>query len=572
VEAVEWVEAVERVEGIGAVAAVRALSLLLLLAGLLPRPARGDEYPITLTVTSAPVLGVDEDADVHVEIADTLPAPRDPPRILASTGRVEDIVRLGARSFVGRYVLPAGRFPQAAILVAEVGEVPVRGFVVLRLRAAASPAFRTDPGAAVTLRIGEKEFGPQRAGRDGNVRVPVVVPPGIGYGVARSVNGFGQATEQTIDLRIPPFRRMLLAAPEAIAAGTVREVAVYAVDASGVPLDLAGIALAVSGGKPQPLGGRPGEARFLVRAPPSLRQGPLRLQAALRAEPEVIASAELPVTPGPPQRLVLRPDRPRLPLGNGSSMRVYLAAEDSFGNPTDPGEATVLADGMRVETRPAEDGRLVAIVPAPARYAGRDHLEVEAALGSAYASQRIPLGNLPFPDLHGDGLPWLMVTPRLGVVWSLRHSAGAALLLEALGRRQRWPQWLLVGLSVGVLSIDSTASDQLGVSEISLLQLPVLVLARAQRRLAGRLSVGGGVGLGAIWTDARVTSFGRDVSGDRLAPAAEAGGEAALRLPAGQVVLGLRYLAVRGGRLSSGDEIRGNTGGLVADLGYRLAW
>jgi hypothetical protein len=533
--------------------------------------ARAEEA-VTVTVSAAPVLGVDQEAEVRIAISEALPPPAEPPRAFASAGRIEDITRTGPRSFVGRYLLPAERFPQAAILVVELRESARRGFTVVRLRAAASPAFRTDPGAAVTLRIGEKEFGPQRASRDGSVRVPVVVPPGVNYGVARSVNEFGESTEQTIDLRIPPFRRLLLAAPEAIAAGRVREVAVYALDAAGLPLDPSGVALRASSGKAQPLGGRTGEARFLVRAPVSLRQGPLRLEASLRAEPDVRLAADLPVAPGPPHRLVLHPDRPRLPLGVGSSMRVYLAAEDLLGNPTDASDATVLVDGVRIDTGAAEDGRTMVIVPAPSGYAGRDHLELEAALGSAYAAQGIPLSNLPFPSLPGNGLPRLMVTPRLGVVWSLRRPPGAALLIEVLGRRRRWPEWLVVGLSLGLFSIESTAADRLGISEITLVQIPVLALARYQRRLARRLLLGAGIGLGAVWTDARVTSFGRDIPGQRLAPAGELGGEAAVRLPAGQMVLGLRYLLVRGGRLSSGDELRGNTGGLVADLGFRLAW
>jgi hypothetical protein len=329
--------------------------------------------------------------------------------------------------------------------------------------------------------------------------------------------------------------------------------------------------LQTSSGKPQPVGGRPGEARFLVRAPAARGPRPLRLEAALRGDPQTTVVADLPIAAGPPSRLRLRPDRARLPLGEGSSMRIYLVAEDAYGNPTDASAATVLVDGVPLATRPADDGGTMAVVPAPARYTGRDHLELEAALGGTYASHRIPLANLPAaPRLVRP--PRLMVTPRLGMVWNLRRTPGAALLLEVLGRRQSWPSWLAVGLSLGLLSIDSTAADELGVSDISLMQLPLFAVARATRPLTGRLMVGIGVGVGAVWTDARVTSFGRDVPGQRLAPGGEVGGELALRLAVGQLVLGLHYLVVQVGELSSGDRLLGNTAGLVADLGYRLAW
>jgi hypothetical protein len=252
-------------------------------------------------------------------------------------------------------------------------------------------------------------------------------------------------------------------------------------------------------------------------------------------------------------------------------MRVYLAAEDPFGNPTDASAATVFVDGVNVETRAAEDGRTMVVIPAPPRYQGRDHLQVEAVLGAAYASQDVPLGNLP-SSLAPVGLPRLIVTPRLGVVWGQRRQAGAVLLLEALGRHSRWPPWLLVGFSLGLLSGESSASDQLGISEITLMQLPLLALCRYQRRVQRRVLVGAGVGVGAVWTDARVTSFGREVPGQSLSPAGEVGGETALAASVGQVVLGVRYLLAGVGRLSSGDRLAGNSGGLVADLGYRLAW
>jgi hypothetical protein len=541
--------------------------LCCLLAG---RAARAEDPTpaLTVTVAAAPVLGIDQESEIRVDVAASVPPPRQAPRLHASTGHVEELVRAGPRSFIGRYVLPAERFPQAAILVAELDEggPPVRGFAVVPLSAAASPAFHTDPGAEVTLRIGDSAFGPQKALRDGSVRVAVVVPPGIGYALARSVNEFGLATEQTVDLRIPPFRRLLLVAPEAVPAGSVNEVAVYAVDAAGLPVESSAVVLRVAGGKAQPLGGRKGEARFLVGAPAAAVRGPLRLEAALRSDPQITLSAVVPVAAGPSRRLVLHPDRARLPTG--SSLRVYLAAEDLFGNPTDASAAVVLVDGAPVQTRAAEDGRTMVLIRAPP---GRDHLEIEAALGSAYTAERVALDNPP-PSLHGTGLPRLMITPRLGVVWSLRREPGIAALLELLGRRRRWPDWLVAGCSLGLVATEATAADGRGISRIRLLQLPLLALARYQRRLERGLLLGAGIGLGVQWTEARVTSFGRAVAGQRLGLAAELGGETALPLPTGRLVLGLRYLVVRGGRLSSGDELLGNAGGLVADLGYRLAW
>jgi hypothetical protein len=547
---------------------------VVLAAVLAARAGRAEPVTQSVTVTvgaSTLVLGIDQETELHIETdADAAALPR----VVASTGRIEDLARTGPRSFAGRYVLPAERFPQAALLVAEVaaGETLVRGYTVVRLRAAASPAFHTDPGAAVTFRVGEKEFGPQVAPKDGWVRVPVVVPPGVNFGVARSVNQFGVATEETIDLKTPPFRQVLLVGPEVFAAGAVREVAVYAVDRSGTPVESAEIALRLPSGRPQPLGGRPGEARFLLRAPPG--PGPFPVQALLRSDPSTAVAADIAVVPGPPARLVMSPDRGRLPIGEGSSMRVYLTAEDQFGNATDAARTAVLVDGAPVELRPAPDGRMMAVVPAPTEWRGRDHVEVEAALGSAYTAQRIALGNVPAParQQSPDAMPRLTVTPRLGLLLTSRQPPGASLLLEALARGQTWPEWFVLGATVGLLATEISASDWAGVSNVSVQQIPLLLIARYQRRVQRRLLVGLDVGLGATWAQARVRSFGRSIPGQGLAPAATLGAETAVRLPPGQVVLGARYVLVSIGRLSSGDRLLGNSGGLIADLGYRLAW
>jgi hypothetical protein len=559
-----------------------AAALVVGLAGLgpggLPDPD-GVGHPgaaaVTLTLGSSNlVLGIDQETELRIELGPDV-ATSEPPRVLASAGHVDDLVRTGPRSFVGRYVLPTERFPQAAILVADLPQGPrrLRGMLVVPLRAAASPAFRTDPGAAVTLRIGEKEFGPQKAQRDGNVRIAVVVPPGVAFGLARSTNEFGETTEQTIDLKIPPFRRMLVVAPETIRAGSVDEIAIYAVDLGGVPLDGAQVVMTSPTGKAQPLGGQPGEARFLVRAPPLVATGALHLKAALRNDREVAMPIDIPVVAGPPAHLVLSPDRGRLAIGVESSMRVYLSAEDQFGNGTDAGSAAVLVDGAPVPTRPTEDGRVMAMVPAPASYRGRDYLEIEAALGPTYTAQRIPLVNLPGPTPAARGAyPRLTVTPRLGLVWGFRQPPGAAMMLEALGRGERWPEQLLIGLGVGLLATDADVADSLGISHVGLREIPILALVRFQYRAAPRLLVAASAGAGVTFAQGRILTFEREIRGQNLAPTVEAGLEAAVRLVNGQAVVGARYMLINVGKLSSGDELLGNAAGLIMDLGYRLAW
>jgi hypothetical protein len=543
-------------------------SLVLVLAQAEPEPPTVN---LTLGSTNL-VLGIDQETELRVQVNQDVDD-AETPRILTSAGHVDDLARTGVRSWVGRYVLPAERFPQAAILVAELPSDPrrLRGMLVVPLRAAASPSFRTDPGASVTLRIGEKEFGPQKAPKDGMVRIAVVVPPGITFGLARSINEYGESTEQTVDLKIPPFRRLLVAAPATVQAGAPQQIAVYGVDGSGLPLDSGQMVAFPSTGKAQPLGGRPGEARFLVWAPP-LVSAPLHLQVAVRNDRDTTQSIDIPVVPGPPAHLAMRPDRPRLAVGAGT-MQVFLSAQDQFGNATDAAQASVLADGAPVATHPTDDGRVVAVVPAPDRYRGRDYLELEAALGPTYTAQKIPLTNLPGPTPAARGAyPRLTVTPRLGMVLSFHQNPGASVMLEALARGEQWPERLLIGMGVGLLATDLDVSDSMGLSHVDLREIPIVALVRVQHRASPRILVAASAGAGITFAQGRVLSYEREIRGQTVAPTVEGGLEAALRLVTGQLVVGARYMLVSLPRLSSGDRLLGNSAGPIIDLGYRLAW
>jgi hypothetical protein len=66
--------------------------------------------------------------------------------------------------------------------------------------------------------------------------------------------------------------------------------------------------------------------------------------------------------------------------------------------------------------------------------------------------------------------------------------------------------------------------------------------------------------------------MGFDATGSAYAPALAAGAEVALTLKPGRLVIGLRYLWCKLGRTSQGDEITGNSAGLIGDIGYRMTF
>jgi hypothetical protein len=541
------------------------------LAELPTTPAR-----VTLAMAApSPVLGIDDETELRIVATGTFASPLPFPRILCSAGRVEDLVREGPTSFSARFLLPSSRFPHAAIVVADFSHdsLILRGSLAVRLRAAASPGFRTDPGASVTVRVGDKEFGPVVAPADGNIRVPVVVPPGIDFALARSVNRRGKSSQQFLDLKIPPAQRALVVAPEKLAAGSAAEVAVLAVDPNGRLVDPSTIVLASSGPRPQPLGSlAPGEARFLVRVPPSLQDPTLHLTASLREQPHVTAEADIVLISAPTAQVMLQPEATppdSIPL---HSLRVFLSTQDAFGNLTDAGEASVLVDGQPAAPHATEDGRAMLLLLPPAVPAGREAIEVEAVLDGGHATERIPLALfVRQPPPEALQAPRYTLSPRLGLLWNLHQPPGVALFVEGMASLHPSLAGFTFGATAGYLHSSFNSWSSAGAGTVALDQIPLLAQARYSHRI-NRIALSLGAGAGMVLAQARLHAFASEVSGHSVAFAWEGSTEAAFLLHRSQVVLGVRYLVMSLGKLSSGDVMVGNTGGFVLDAGYRIGW
>jgi len=532
---------------------------------------------VTLTLADpSPVIGVTGETELRIEVTDPPESPMPLPRVLCSAGQVEDLGREGPLTFTARYILPSARFPQPAILVAEFAPATglLRGWTPVPLRAAATPSLRTDPGAEVTLHVDDRDFGPQTAPADGLVHIPVVVPPGVEFATARSVNQHGKATEQPLDLRVPYSQRLLFAPPPSLVAGTVGEVAVYAVEPSGRPADASTLVMRARGAKVQPLGSLlAGEARFLVYAPTVLRHKALRIEAQLKGQSTTLIATSIHLVPARAAGLFLEPEAPRLARSGRTGIRVFLGAEDAYGNPVDAAHADVLVDGKNTTVRSSDQGEPMVFVSAPPG-SNRRKVTVEGLLDDGHAIRTIPIGvdrpRLVLPT--GPGLsPRYTLTPRLGLLWNLGSEAGATFFVEgAAYRSTRYPDFG-VGLSLGVIRSWFEAESAGGITRTSLATLPVL-FGLHQRFTAGRgflaLGAGGGFAIGF----ASMHSFGATVTGHGYGAALEASAETGFVVGNARLIFSLRYLAVYLAKLSSGDRISGNAAGTVADIGYRFVW
>jgi hypothetical protein len=531
---------------------------------------------VTITLADpSPVIGITGETELRIDVADAPDEGMPLPRVLCSIGQIEDLGREGPASFSARYILPAGRFPQPAIIVAEFNNLawPLRGMTTVRLRAATTTSMHTDPGSQVTLRVADRDFGPQTAPASGVVRIPIVVPPGVEFATARSVNQYGKATEQVVDLHVPYAQRLLFTAPVSMRAGSVAELAVYAVEPSGRPANGASLVLRATNASIAPLGSRiPGEARFLVRAPAVLRGRHLRIEAQLEGQSTTRLATLIDLEPGPATGLALEPESSFLVPGGGST-RLFLGAEDAFGNPVNAADADVLVNDKLVSAKAEIDGQPVILVPAPSPQ--QKSVVVEGVLDGAHAVRSLPVGipaKAPAPALpFANPSPSYTVTARLGLLWSLGEAEGATFFVDAMAFRiPRLPD-VGLGLSVGAIETRFAAENPYALTKTQLTTVPVLFHLH-YRANAGRTFVGVGTGAGLAVSFGRFETYGTTVTGTSSGAAAEASVEAGLHLRHGHLVLAARYLFVDLARFSSGDAVNGNAAGMAVDVGYRAGF
>ena len=663
-----------------------------------PSPAGTTSTAVTITVTATTptlTLGVDTATTLLVTVEGPLAAAAVPARTQATVGTIGPLIPHGAPgSFTAEYQVPRDRIPQSAIVSVEValpGDRRVHATTRLLLPAATSFPLRTSPNAMVSLEIAGRLFGPQKADSDGNVSLAIVVPPYVASGRARAVNKFGIASETDVDLQPREYPRVLLIAPPSGQAGDTVEVEVWAVQPSGEPAPPEEIDLRASAGTVRRMGGVPGLARFAFTLPPQVGPGEVRLEAAMADGTSTRTDTVL-VHAGPASEVLIASNPARLVVGSGSVAHLSVVARDRFGNSVPVDGMTITADGQDLPTVLAT-AEATAEIPAPATWTGRDHVVLQARLGTLqtttnlrvtggpparaelranrqtvqgndprgvevllelFDEQGVPtsatrvmwqtndkgaLERLPAPRFGtyavrfvpartlrdhiasisvtvDDGItnisaekgpegnigarslkaakavlveagPRRLATARVGVMSNLGGSFGQSAFLEAtvpLLRSGPLARLFSAGLAAGYLHSQANIQPSPGPSP-GLFQVPAQVNIHQVPILAmGRFNIPGGLPVQfSVSASVGMTFATTSVIPDEESPFAAtrgsahaviwgAGADAAFLLRPGELVLGAHYLHAHLGRNSNGDHLDGNALGLIADLGFRLAF
>lgn len=553
------------------------------------------ESGLTIAIgPEAPVLGVDSYVTLHIRPASGTSWPKGRrPRVLnvqVSAGTVEDLRPDGQEGFRARRVLPTRRAPQGVMVLAHatLRDTSLWAVAFVPLPAMAAPAFHTDPDAEVSMLVGNRLFGPKRANAQGDVRVPIVVDPGVQVALARSTNAHGRMAEETLDLGVPPFQRALLWLPASADHGRPTEFWLFAMNERARPDCAPTFTVFSEKQRAQPLQTGCGWARYLAAAPLLAERPTLEVTAyarpsdqpatGRRPEGPPAALGKVALHPGPAARLLLLPNRSHLLVGSGQRLLVVVRAEDAFGEPTEVGNTRVYVDGVPVTAVRRESGHLQIVVPAPRR-ARAPRLVVEA-LSSPQVHGRIevvlerPAQAVAKTHPEGPEYGWAVLA-RAGPIASPDMGMGPAFGVEAQHQLLTWSAWprglFLTASAAYIRHAEKLVADT-GITRVRVEAVPLLLGPTWRLRPLPSFAIFLGMSAGVAHLSAAHESYGITVSGGGWTTAARFSAEGVLGGGLLQLALGASFTDIPGAGVSSRDRLRGGVGGFCLHLGLRRRW
>jgi len=172
----------------------------------------------------------------------------------------------------------------------------------------------------------------------------------------------------------------------------------------------------------------------------------------------------------------------------------------------------------------------------------------------------------------------LVAAARAGFYTSFGPSVGPAVFLEGLAPIRLAHVRLFAGVSVGYLGSDVTGRgvQGTGTARVETNQVPLLAVGRAGLSWASGFEMAAALEAGWSWAWVRLTTApsGSTVTDLGTANAPALGGGLLLTYPLrpGRLALGLLYLWIDLGQTSQGDQLNGNSAGMIADLGYEMTF
>lgn len=156
------------------------------------------------------ILGQDAQAAISFVLQDALGnVSADDLMIASSSGEVQNVADQGGGRFTARFATPRVNYPQLALIGVSDLRDPngVFGAIAVPLSGKTDYPVQAEPNSSVSLKIGDRTYGPVKANLAGSARIPVIVPPGI-QKATQIEDRNGQIVEKAIDLRVPETPRL----------------------------------------------------------------------------------------------------------------------------------------------------------------------------------------------------------------------------------------------------------------------------------------------------------------------------------------------------------------------------
>ena len=284
------------------------------------RVSAQDDVPLGIEAPETLVLGQEREVTLRIRAPSPLTA-----SLTTNLGSLGEPQPSGEGEWQVRFTPPAARYPQLAIFALVSPDGMQLAWARTALHASATVELRSDPQVQVSVKVGDRTFGPVRTDKRGKAALAVIVPPGVSRAISTATDAHGNERVESISLDVPEITPLLAVCP----AEDARDFVVLAARPDGEPatrLPLRAQATTIGTGEiSEP---EPGVYRTALVIPNGVQAGErARLSAALAGKPSAAVSCELAVPLERPQRLTVELSRARFVASETEAIRVRVVPE-----------------------------------------------------------------------------------------------------------------------------------------------------------------------------------------------------------------------------------------------------
>ncbi len=252
----------------------------------------------SLSLEKQPVLlGKTESVGVTLTIDEPPGAEVRPLRLAVNVGSFSAVERIAPGKYKTVYVPPATRFPQVALVAVwrETGTQAPIEFLRIPLYGSTKLPIGAKRGSDVVVEVGDLSFGPTKVDADGQIEVPISVPPGVREAIVKVKEPRGSLANRKLPIDVPPYNRETAAiVPHAIVADGQSEARLDVFyDLGGADVPASRLKVTASVGEPHFERAEAGRYVYRYRPPAGVNASSVEFSVSVHGDPSAKAVASL---------------------------------------------------------------------------------------------------------------------------------------------------------------------------------------------------------------------------------------------------------------------------------------